>query len=151
MNKPILSHRDLIVFQMSMDVAVIVWGLADSLPQDDQSSLGDQLRRAALSIPSNISEGFGRGSPVDYARLLGYALTSSHELSTQLDFSVRIKRFTAEDVAQPIDFCDQIGRMLNVMIAKLRLRAETPTPHVQRQLRADLERRMPLTRPGPGA
>lgn len=119
MGEPIKRVEDLKVYQMSMDLGVLAYQIADGLPDCDRFGLVSQIRKSALSIPSNIAEGFSRGSRADYARFLGYALTSCRELETQLKFAVRLGRITREMAATPLDLCDQIQRMLNTLIRRL--------------------------------
>jgi hypothetical protein len=67
------SYRDLIAWQKAMDLAVAVFRLTDGLPRREVYALGAQLRRAAMSVPSNIAEGQGRGATKEYVRFLRIA------------------------------------------------------------------------------
>ena len=81
---PLTDFRDLDVWQTAMDLAVSILHAASSLPTDERFGLAAQLRRAAVSIPSNIAEGYGRGSRPDYVRFLHIARGSTNELATLL-------------------------------------------------------------------
>ena len=119
MSEPIRSVDQLKVYQMSMDLAELSFEMADSMPPHDQFGLAHQIRKSSVSIPSNIAEGFGRGSRVDYARFLGYALTSARELETQHKLAARTRRATPDKTTLALDWCDQIQRMLRTMIRRL--------------------------------
>ena len=67
------SYQDLIVWQKSMQLVKEVYTLVKQLPREEQFALSDQMRRAAVSIPSNIAEGYGRNSTNDYIRFLNIA------------------------------------------------------------------------------
>lgn len=83
------SYKDLLVWQKAMDLVDEVYRLVRQLPGDEKYALGDQLRRAAVSVPSNIAEGFGRESVKDYVHFLTIARGSLYEVSTQLEIACR--------------------------------------------------------------
>ena len=74
------SYQDLIVWQKSMQLVKEVYTLVKTLPKEEQFALSDQMRRAVVSIPSNIAEGYGRNSTNDYIRFLNIARGSKYEL-----------------------------------------------------------------------
>ena len=80
----ITSFRDLLVWQKAMDLGASVCEVARRLPRDEQMSLGFQLRKSAISIPSNIAEGFSRHSTASYIQHLWTSHASGAELQTQL-------------------------------------------------------------------
>jgi four helix bundle protein len=84
------THRDLIVWRASMDLLVEVYRVARKLPDTERFALAEQLRRAALSIPSNIAEGFGRGSRKDFLRHLHIASGSLRELESHVEIIRRL-------------------------------------------------------------
>jgi four helix bundle protein len=86
MKKP---YRDLFIWQASVDLAVDVVGLARGFPQGQRFVLGDQMQRAAISVPSNIAEGKGRLSPREFRHFLGTARGSLYELDTHVEIAVR--------------------------------------------------------------
>ncbi|MGI5869233.1 MAG: four helix bundle protein, partial [Kiritimatiellia bacterium] len=86
----IKSYRDLIVWQKAVDLCIEVYRLASKFPKTEQFVLSDQIRRAAISVPSNIAEGHARHSRKDFARFLMIAQGSIAELETQLYLAVRM-------------------------------------------------------------
>ena len=84
------SHRDLLVWQKAMDLAVQIYRLASLFPQNEIYRLTSQITRAAASVPANIAEGHTRGSRKDYAHFLVIAKGSLMETETFLMLSVRL-------------------------------------------------------------
>ena len=113
-----LDYRELEVWQMSMELCEQVYGLVRQFPSDERYALGDQLRRAAVSIPSNIAEGNGRDSKSDYARFLSIARGSLFEVQTQLELAERFKYVTVSDETK--QHITRISKMLYSIIHKLR-------------------------------
>ena len=115
-----MHYKDLTVWQKSMDLVTEVYRITKSLPKEEIYVLTNQLRRAAVSIPSNIAEGNGRASTGDYLRFLIIARGSNAEVETQLLLCVRLNYLTQEDIEPALSLLNEIGRMLNSMITKLR-------------------------------
>ena len=113
------NHRDLTVWQKAVDLVMEVNHLITKLPRDEKFALADQLRRAALSIPSNIAEGRARSSDRDYLRFLYMARGSLAEIDTQLYIAVKMKYFTDSDVEFAINLHTEVAKMLNKMISTL--------------------------------
>jgi len=84
-----------------MDLVIEIYQLTKSFPDDERFGLISQMRRSALSIPSNIAEGAGRGSSKEFARFLAIAKGSSSELETQLELSYRLE-IIEEDIFQSL-------------------------------------------------
>ena len=82
--KPSGNYRDLVVWQDSIQLAKAIYKLAERFPKHETYALGDQIRRAAVSVPSNIAEGQARKAPGDFRRFLHIALGSLAEVDTQL-------------------------------------------------------------------
>jgi len=93
------GYRDMMVWQKAMDVAEMLYALVRKLPKEELYSLGDKMRRSAVSVPSNIAEGNGRKNDGENVHFLKYALGSLFELETQLQLSVRVGYFTQQEVA----------------------------------------------------
>lgn len=110
---PIESFRDLTVWQKAMDLAVAVYEHTRISPKEEVYGLTAQLRRAAVSIPSNIAEGQGRTTTNDFLRFLGVAAGSLQELETQLILS-------ETNETQLVDQCREVGRLLQGLINALR-------------------------------
>ena len=116
----IRDFKDLIVWQRAMDAAAEIYRLARKLPREETFALGDQLRRAAVSIPSNIAEGFGRSSKKDYAKFLVMARGSAYETETQLLLCVRVRHLLEKDIQQALSLLREVGRMLNALSSRFR-------------------------------
>jgi four helix bundle protein len=111
----IQSYRDLIVWQKSVELVTDIYRLVVQFPKNEDYCLSAQIRRAAVSIPSNIAEGYGRGIK-DYARFLRIARGSLFELETQLLIASNL--FGKRDV-EVNGKCKEIEKMLNTMIKRL--------------------------------
>ena len=124
------KYEDLIVWQKAMEFAESVYRIQRKLPREETYGLGDQIRRAVVSIPSNIAEGCGRDTDADFQRFLCIARGSLFEVRTQLDLAVRLGyvKLPEEVLLQAAE----IGRMLNSLISRLRNssvpRSPLPTP-----------------------
>jgi len=115
----IKSFRDLMVWQKAMDLGVRTLEVAKRLPRDEQMSLGHQLRKSAISIPSNIAEGFSRRSTAFYIQHLWTSHASGAELQTQLMLGARA-RIIGEPVAQALVMdAEEIGRMIAGLVSSL--------------------------------
>ena len=106
------SHKDLLVWQKSMDLVVLVYKLVQELPKSEQYALSDQIRRAAVSIPSNIAEGKSRNSIKEYKHFIGIAKGSVAELETQLLTCERIGYFNKEEISNTLGLLDEVSKML---------------------------------------
>ena len=113
------SFRDLIVWQKAMTLAKNIYGVTTSFPSEEQYGLVSQLRRCAVSIPSNIAEGYGRQSLPDYIRFLKIARGSLFELQTQLEISRDLLFLSNENFDQNISLTAEIAKMLNSLIHSL--------------------------------
>lgn len=116
------GYKDFIVWQKSMDLAAEVYRLMKFLPKDEVFGLVSQMKRAALSIPSNIAEGQGRNSGREFIKFLSIARGSQCELETQLQFCKKIDYLTEEEVATALGLCEEISKMLNSLIKKISLK-----------------------------
>jgi len=97
--KPVVrSYRDLVVWQNAIKLAKTVYLFAQKFPKHETYALSDQIRRAAISVPSNIAEGQARKAPADFRRFLHIALGSLAEVDTQLILAQEFGYLTKEDV-----------------------------------------------------
>jgi four helix bundle protein len=115
----IRDFRDLIVWQRAMQLAEATHALAGSFPRTGTSGLGDQLRRAAMSIPANIAEGHGRRHRAEYLRYLGVARGSLMEVQTHLELARRLDFADSARIHSALSLCDEISRMLTVLRRRL--------------------------------
>lgn len=107
-----VSYQELKVWQKSMDLVEEVYLLIKLLPKSEDYALCDQLRRAAVSVPSNIAEGQQRRSPKEFLSFLSIARGSLAELETQLIICVRLNYITNKQVEKTMDLCHEVGLML---------------------------------------
>ena len=113
------NYKELIVWKRAMELAEAAYVIARKLPREESFALADQIRRSAVSIPSNIAEGYGRHSTKDYTRFLSIARGSRYELETQLLLTVQLGYTTDSDIQRAIQLGEEVGKMLNVIISKL--------------------------------
>jgi len=111
------SFKELIVWQKAMQLVRAVYDATDQFPRNERYALADQLDRAAVSVPSNIAEGFGRNTDKDFAHFLSQARGSLFEVETQLLIALDRKYIASMDRAEGL--IEEIGKMLNGLIAKL--------------------------------
>lgn len=115
------SFRNLIVWQKSMDLVVLVYHLTENFPKNELYGLVSQMRRAAVSIPYNISEGRMRGTRKDYRHFLLNAYGSGAELETQIEISKRIFFDKKLDFTKMENILVEVMKILNVMIKNLKI------------------------------
>ena len=113
------SFKDLIVWQKSMELAASVYALVKFLPKEETYALSDQIRRAAVSIPSNIAEGNGRASRTDYLRFLYISNGSCNELETQLIIAAELGFLDAAQRDALLQKTNEVGKMLGGLINRL--------------------------------
>jgi four helix bundle protein len=113
------SFRDLIVWQKATDLSVEIYKVTEKFPREDIYGITSQMRRAAISIPSNIAEGRHRGTRKDFHQFLRIAYGSGAELETQIEIAFRLKRMQKDDYDRLSVLLNEIMRMLNVMIKKI--------------------------------
>jgi four helix bundle protein len=110
------NYKDLIAWQRAMDLVEKVYLLTQRFPKDELYGLTSQIRRAVVSVPSNIAEGEGRNSKNEFLRFLSIAHGSLREVETQL----LMNYLTAADVEETQRLCDETGRILNGLMNSLR-------------------------------
>ncbi len=103
-----------------MGLAGAVYSLSALLPSCEQYGLVSQMRRASVSVPSNIAEGYGRQATGEYRHHLSMARGSLLELETQLLLCTQLAYLSAQQVEAALDEVEQLSRMLASLIAKLR-------------------------------
>ena len=120
------NYADLIAWQKAMNFAESVYRVTKTLPQRETYGLASQMRRAAVSIPSNIAEGEGRGTPGQFLHMLAVSYGSLRELETQVILAGRLRLVSDDDRHQTIEQCAEVGRLLNGLMKSLRRRASAP-------------------------
>lgn len=120
--------RKLIVWQKAMDLVRVVYRKSKDFPADERYVLTDQLRRAVVSIPSNIAEGSGRASNKDYAHFLSIARGSLYEVMTQLEIAQSLGYIDEYDSCE--ELAQEVGRMLTTLMKKYEsIHSTTTTTH----------------------
>lgn len=114
------NFRKFVVWHEAIDLADRIYSICDEFPKYELFALSDQLRRAAVSIPSNIAEGSSRTSDVEFAHFLEIAMGSTFEVETQLQIAFRRGFVTEENYKSVLLLVNTIEKRLNGFIAKLR-------------------------------
>jgi len=126
----LISYKDLIYWQRSMDLVVAVYELTSKFPKSEIFGLTSQMKRCSISIPSNIAEGRRRGSRKEYRHFLVIAYASGAELETQIEIAKRLRLSQLLDFDQVDNLLDEIMRMLNKTLSTLRTQEpKNPQPN----------------------
>ena len=126
----IASYRDLKVWQSAMDMVQGVYLITEQFPNSETYGLSSQMRRAAISVPSNIAEGHARDSTKEYLRFISVAMGSLAELETQFLLSERLNYLEAGVLNKFLEQASEIGRMLRSLqrALKAKLKPQSPAP-----------------------
>jgi four helix bundle protein len=125
-SQTVRTYRDLVVWQRAIDLVDVAYRLSRTFPAPERFGLTGQLRRAAVSIPSNIAEGHGREHLGEYLHHLSIPNGSLMELETQVVIAGRMGYVTAEHQQQALDLSGDVGRMLSGLIRALKARRPRP-------------------------
>jgi len=120
-------YKELVVWQKAMELVRLVYRISKTFPTDERYALTDQLRRAVVSIPSNIAEGNGRGSNKDYAHFLAIARGSLYETMTQLEIATNLGYIENSEEISAVAM--EVGRMLGAMLKKYGSLPSSPSPN----------------------
>ena len=113
------DFRELKVWQKAMELTVEIYSIVKLLPREENYALSDQMRRAVVSIPSNIAEGQGRDTMKEFNRFLSVARGSLRELSTQLEICVRVNYLDEPQTVKATSLIEEIDKMLNALSKSL--------------------------------
>ena len=119
-----MFYKDLDVYKKSVDFVVDIYRITASFPDNERFGLVSQLRRAAVSIPSNLAEGSGRNGRKELINFLLIARGSLFEVGTQLEISFKLGFIDKEDYDKLEERRETIQRMMNALIASLRKKGE---------------------------
>jgi four helix bundle protein len=108
-----MKHSDLVVWQKAMDLVTAVYKITGTFPSEERFGLSSQMRRAAVSIPSNIAEGHGRKATGAYINHLSIAYGSLMELETQIQIALRLSFIVSLETSNMLEQTNEIGKMLN--------------------------------------
>jgi four helix bundle protein len=112
-----MDYRDLVAWQKAMVLAELIYKETATLPIEERYGLTSQMRRAAVSIPSNIAEGQGRrSSDEDFARFLRIALGSNCELDTQIELATRLDMMKPASAARVRPQVEEVGRLISGLL-----------------------------------
>ena len=110
------NHKELVVWQKSITLVKLVYQQTGSFPSDERFGLTNQMRRCSVSIPSNIAEGFGRGSDKELTQFLRISLGSSSELDTQLILSKELHYMDEKRYNELSALNEEVAKMLSSLI-----------------------------------
>ena len=114
------SHRELVVWQKAMQLAVEAYRLAKLMPKTEEYRLTSQMLRAAATVPANVAEGNCRGTRRDYAHFISIARGSLAETETFLLLATSVSLLPGAETEKALQLCDEVGRMLNSLHSRLR-------------------------------
>jgi four helix bundle protein len=126
------SFRALTVWQRAVELSLAIYKMTQGFPDTERFGLTNQLRRASVSVASNIAEGYGRSSKGEYLVLLGHARGSLYEIETQLELAAGLGFAPASAMKSISGLASEVGRMLIVMID----RVEQSAPRARKSLSA---------------
>jgi four helix bundle protein len=121
------SYRDLIAWQKAISLVADVYSLTAQFPGNEMYGLTSQLRRASVSVPSNIAEGHGRASKGEFLQFLGHARGSLCEVQTQIFIAHKLRYISTEQEENVIARTDELGRILSGLISSLECKRPRPT------------------------
>lgn len=113
------THRDLQIWQKSMDLVTIIYDETDLFPNSEKFGLRSQIRRASVSVPANIAEGFGRRSNGDFKRFLNISLGSLFELQTEIEIAKNLGILNESKFEELYDYTREVERMMSSFIRTL--------------------------------
>lgn len=116
----IKSYKDLVVWQKSMLLTEKIYELSSLFPVEEKFGLASQMRRSAVSIPSNIAEGRGRSTRKDFAQFLHIALGSASELETQVELARRLSLAKKGEYTVIVSLLIEVKKMLASMLSSLK-------------------------------
>ena len=113
------NYKDLIVWQRSIQLVIAIYKLTNKYPKEEIYGITSQIRRASISIPSNIAEGSKRGTKTDFQQFLRMSFGSGAELETQIEISKQLGFINEKDCVLVDALLDEVMRMLNKTISSL--------------------------------
>jgi four helix bundle protein len=122
------SFRDLAVWQRAVALSIEIYKLTAGFPAAEQFGLTSQLRRASVSVASNIAEGYGRATKGEYIQFLGHARGSASEVETQLIIAKALDFGAKETLLKTEELCSEVGRMLRAMMKTLQSNSASLVP-----------------------
>lgn len=109
---PVTGYRKLVVYQKSKGLVLLIYRITSSYPKSEVYSLVDQMRRAAISVPANVIEGYSKESPAEYARFLTISIGSLAELEFFIEISLDLKYLDSDNSSKVNDLTYEVKRLL---------------------------------------
>lgn len=119
----IKSYKNLIVWQKAFTLSLLIYKFTKSFPKEEMYALTSQIRRAVISIPSNIAEGYCRQRRLEYIQFLQIAFASGAEVETQLLIAKELKYISGKDFETADSLLIEVMKMLNSLISKIKTSA----------------------------
>lgn len=131
MREAIRSYKDLVVWQQAVDLALDIYRISDKFPDHEKFGISNQLRRASISISSNIAEGWGRNSTKNYIQFLRISRGSLLEIESIIHVTQKLNYISESDHDAISSRIEAISKMLNRLISTLenKLNAKPDQPH----------------------
>lgn len=123
------DYKELKIWQKGMDLVILIYTITKTFPKEERYCLVDQLRRAAVSVPSNIAEGHGRGTDKEFIKFLHISRGSLHEMETQIEICFRLNYIDYQIYLEVSELASEISKMINSLIifrSKKLLESEKP-------------------------
>lgn len=117
------SFKDLLAWQRGMELTLEIYKLTARFPADERFGLTSQMRRAAVSIPSNVAEGYARSTTGEYLQFLGHARGSCSELETQILLAKSLGFGECGQLEETTKLCSDVGRLLCALMNSLRTKS----------------------------
>lgn len=114
------TFRDLLIWQKAMALVTHTYSVTTNFPKDEQFGLTSQIRRCSVSIPSNVAEGFGRGTNKDYYRFLTISIGSLFEFQTQIEIAYNLKYISETEFNTIFENSRELERMLSSFMNKIK-------------------------------
>jgi four helix bundle protein len=118
------NYRDLIAWQKAMELVELVYSETKKFPREEVYALTSQLRRAAVSVPSNIAEGQGRTSSREFLNFLSMAYGSLREIETQIIIAERLGYMSEGKARSILELSGEVGRLINGLSSSLKRRTD---------------------------
>ncbi|MCX6705192.1 MAG: four helix bundle protein [Candidatus Woesebacteria bacterium] len=117
------SYKNLIVWQKALELSLLVYRITKNFPKEELYALTNQIRRAVISIPSNIAEGYCRQRRLEYIQFLQIAFASGAEVETQLLIAKELGYLNIQDFDKANSLLEEVLKMLNSLISKIKTSA----------------------------
>ncbi|OGP72030.1 MAG: four helix bundle protein [Deltaproteobacteria bacterium RBG_13_58_19] len=116
------SFRDLVAWQKAMDLVTEVYRVSQGFPKEEVYGLTGQMRRAAVSVPSNLAEGQGKASTGEFQQFLGHAKGSLAELVTQIIIARNLRYLEDQKAEALLQLTAEVGKLINGLVSSLKLK-----------------------------